>query len=624
MHFRSNIVLLVVGSFLFCGCGAPPNPDGDPIVSMPPPTSPPPPPPPPPLDPNWVIPGIVEKTRFEQTTFSAHLGEIAVLDKYVYVANSFDGFAAYELGAEGQLAITLDKPADPIPRCTTLAVHAPSATLYCGSDRSDSIAAYDVTSPEAPKLRNAEALVGPGLFVRDIFVDGDTLWLARFDDGLWTARINADGSLSDLVRLDIAGNMRFIARSSEYTLVATSDPSLLFLDTSQGKPIEVAGLGLLGPALDLAAHDTHVAIALGSQGAQYMSLAASIVRMEVHPPGVVVAADVDPQGKWLAATTFDGTYVYELTERPPRLAGYVQNNAVGTDVAFVQGDLLVSDFFYLNRHFLRPGGHVTQLSTTRGAYIPEGQPARIPLQNPGEVPLLATFRDTGGKYITEQLVPPRQTIAFELPWSTYAPLLDSTIPTTQLRVETSYPADLNSETPSWKLNPKESIVALLVRPANANPAQSGHPAPGDVFPEVWTTVSNAVSILPPKATKSRIIFYSTDCIAMWPEIEDAAWLARRGELDGGATPIFLSVENAVGMNFPKRFGVDDFTFGQYGPYGLPEVAAQNSTYGASLYDDGFWLGRIVAGASHPTDYLVDENAVVQAVEREYRGAFPLR
>ena len=78
------------------------------------------------------------------------------------------------------------------------------------------------------------------------------------------------------------------------------------------------------------------------------------------------------------------------------------------------------------------------------------------------------------------------------------------------------------------------------------------------------------------------------------------------------------------MNFPKRFGVDDFTFGQYGPSGLPEVAAQNSTYGASLYDDGFWLGRIVAGASHPTDYLVDENAVVQAVEREYRGAFPLR
>lgn len=623
MHLRFNLALLAVSSCFLAGCTEAPGADRGAVVSMPP--SNPPPNPPPPPDPNWVIPGIVERARFEQTTFSAHLGEIAVLNDYVYVANSFDAFAAYQLGPEGQLAITLDKPADPLPRCTTLTVHAPSATLYCGSDRSDSIAAYDLTSPGTPKLRNAQALASPGLFVRDIFVDGDTLWLARFDDGLWTAHIGVDGSLSDFVKIDIAGNSRFVARSSEYILVATSDRGLLVLDNLLNKPLELFAQALPGPALDLAAHGDHVAIALGSQGAQYISLQSSLVNpVAVHPPGAVVAADVDPQGTWLAATTFDGTYVYDLNEMPPRLAGYVQNNAVGTDVAFVQGDVVVSDFFYLNRHFLRPGGQVTQLSITRGTYIPEGQAARIPLHNPGVVPLLATFRDVGGKYITEQVVPPGQTIPFELPLDKYAPLLDPVIPTTQLRVETSYPAELDSATPSWKLNPKESIVSLLVRPANANPAQSGHPAPGDVFPEVWTAVSNAVSIVPPPATKSRLIFFSTDCIAMWPEVEDAAWLARHGQLDGGATPLFLSHDAAEEMSFPKRFGVDDFMFGRCGSFALPEVAAQNSTYGPVLYDDGFWLGRIVAGASHPTDYLVDENAVVLAVEREYRGAFPLR
>lgn len=606
----------MVATMLFCGpllaacTTAAPAQSGDHVDVVPPDP-----------EPEWVIPGIVERARFEHTTFSSHLGELAPVGDRIYVANSFDGLAAYQLGAEGQLVLTLDKPADPVPRCSTLAIHEPSASLFCGSDRSDSLAAFSIADPSIPVLRDAAALPGPQMFVRDIFVKDDTLWLARFDEGLWNARIAPDGTLSELAKTSVAGNVRFVDATSQGVVVATSDRGLLLIDTTSAVPAEIASMPLSGPPVDLAARDSRAVVALGSQGALVVSSESLAIEMEVHPPGVVVAVDID--GPWLAATTLSGTYLYEITDGVPRLAGYAQTNAVGTDAAFVAGDLIVSDFFYVDRYFLRPGGHVTQLDAPRGAYFRAGESARLPLHNPGALPLQATVRDELGRLLAEKYVPPGQTVSFEMPWNLFEGLLKPMFHDTSVRIETSYPADLASDEPSWRLNSKESIATLLVRPADADPALVGRPAPGDTFPEAWMTVDGAVSILPLKQ-KSRITFYSTDCIAMWAQLEDSAWLARRGLLDDGAMPVFVSHEDAPGFGFPKRFALEDMMFAQFGQYGLPEVAAQNAKFGSDLYEGGFWLGRIIAGASHPTDYLVDDAAVVLAVEREYRGAFPLR
>jgi acetyl esterase/lipase len=54
------------------------------------------------------------------------------------------------------------------------------------------------------------------------------------------------------------------------------------------------------------------------------------------------------------------------------------------------------------------------------------------------------------------------------------------------------------------------------------------------------------------------------------------------------------------------------------------VRTNIARYGGDLYERGFVNSQMLAGARHPTDYTVDAQGTVRAVERLYRGAFPLR
>lgn len=567
-----------------------------------------------------VFPGLVERARFEHTTFSAHLGDLETSGEMIYVANSYDGLAAYHLWPNGGLVLTLDKPADPPPRCTTLAVHAPSHTLFCGSDSTDTIAAYDLEDPETPKQRDLAAAPGPGLFVRDLFVHGDALLLARFDEGLHVAQIDAKGALSPLKKASLAGNVRFVSGSDTTLAALTSDRGLVRLNPKDPLAPELETLALDGPPVGLSVRDSRAAVALGSRGAAVVSLEGPMrVVAEVHPSGVVTAVDLD--GDKLAAATLDGVFLYDLSADPPRLSGYARAGAVETDVAFLDGDLLVSDFFFLDRYLVRPGGDVTMLDVPRGTYVRPGDPARLPVQNHGELPLVLEARSGSRALAASRTVLPGQTDVLELSPSLVAELVDPQSQETILRLRTLYPALRDEDPPVFRATERDSTFTLLVRREDADPALVGRPAVGDPFPEVWISSGGTLRALPLPDERTRVVFYSTNCIAMWSELEDAAFCARRGELDGGATPVFVSIEDAEGMGFPKRFGLSDMLFGRDGS---DDVKPLNAHFGDVLYDGGFWLGRIIAGAQHPTDYLVDRKGVVEAVEREYRGRYPLR
>jgi hypothetical protein len=61
----------------------------------------------------------------------------------------------------------------------------------------------------------------------------------------------------------------------------------------------------------------------------------------------------------------------------------------------------------------------------------------------------------------------------------------------------------------------------------------------------------------------------------------------------------------------------------FGPAELGEALVGLNPW-TELYDQGFGLPELPGAAYHPTDYEIDEQGEVVLVEREYRGAHPLR
>lgn len=592
--------------------------------------------------------GLIPVAQVQQPTPGPHLAQLAVLDdRWVYVANSNDVLAVYELSAseparwagpedplvdwpfagepEGQPGLELrlaQAEGEGEVRCTTVAVHAPTRSLYCGSDDGRGLSRFDLATPEQPVLESPSWSPEP-LFIRDLAVVGDHLYLARYDRGLSRAVIDDAGQLGALEDLGIAGNVRRLAGDEQGRIwVLTSDRGLVVVEPSEAGVIEIAALKLEGPALDLAVHGREAIVGLGSAGARVIAWTEAGTlepRASFEPPGVVSAVDL--RDGVAAVVTLTGAWLYDRRSDPPRLAGFRSAGAwhfgerTGSMLyaRFVADDLLVSDWTWVERYAIDPDGAPTGVDLQRAVYVAsEDSNVEVTLRNVGGFEQRVEVYSVGGEQLERFVLAPFAVDVRSYPAE---------------RFEIDVPELL-----SFVVYDGDGVVAhvstkVLRRPPAADwPIDvHGKPAPGQLFPAVAIGVGSVETMapmwLPLPDRAQRVVFYGADCVAMWPEVEDLIWRSTSGEL-GPGTVVLAGFENVLTNGVLDRWALVGVPWGVFGPdYLGPALIGLNPW--PELYEQGFGLHELPSAAYHPTDYELDATGTVIAVEREYRGRYPL-
>lgn len=564
--------------------------------------------------------------------FDDHLVEIVVHGGHVYAANSNLGIAAMRLEPDGRLT-TVDRGVDYEAgrRCTTLAVHAPSDTLYCGADAAvdgtAEIEIIDLSTPGAPTLRGGLALVDSE--VRDIEVVDDTLIINQFDAGISTAKIEADGELVALEHSGVDGNARVSVAVGERIVTAFADPAgagteLRLYDASAREAwVELGRLSLSGPPLWASADvdgGPRVAVALGSGGLALVDVDADTLELAttLAPPAVVTAPVL--VGEQVFAVTLSGVFAYELDgELEPRLFGFAAAAPLGSQRSgnmlhgtWHAGELLTSDWLYVERWAVDPDGEVVELDVPRGIYLPpDGGPVRWRMRNPGSLALRVELW-RGRERVWTGAIAAQSELEVELDAATRRALLDADAPRVGLSVRVFDPAIPSRGEP---LSSTQLIVAE--RPA----ARTIPPALGDVFPTLTLVDLDAEVYTLPTPGGSQTIWYWPDCALMWPQLEDLAWLEREGVDLGRGVPVMLSNFSVGDDGFDQRWALDGATFGMWGA-AAPELGGANDYIDPDDIYEPLWI-EALPGDAMPTDYVMDEQGIVRSIERMYRGRWTL-
>ncbi|MCB9756150.1 MAG: hypothetical protein H6713_40030 [Myxococcales bacterium] len=559
--------------------------------------------------------------QFDQ---GAHLGELLVQGDFLYVANSNDALATLRLHDAVGLTVTQREPATFFARCTTLAAHAPSRTIYCGADEGE-LLAYSVEDPARPALR--KPITAEQLPVRDLHVDGDTLLLARFEDGLWQAPIEPDGDIDeDAMRpTPLAANVHHVDGAGPTLAALALERGLVPLihDAVARSELTVGpALALDGPLINLRVRGSMALVALGSAGASIAELrpgGAPIERARLRPPGVVTSVDL--RGDRAAVITLSGVYLYDLRALDlstgtgeARLAGFVNTGERNTgrpgaalDGQFVGDALVVVDWYRVNLLDTELDGVALELEHPGGVYYRQGDALSIPLRNPGDATLeVRALQDVHelGRARLEPSAPdePPSQERLEL-----AALPSPTLERVTLEISTVDEFGLSHD-----------VGEQLLVPARAGAGDP--PAAGDPLPRfAYADGAGQLQLAPLDGTPTRIMFHATDCAAMWPVLQDLAWLARRP--DPPFTPLLVSAPNLDRIGFARRWGLEGVRHGHHDDPSTPaSVREHNAVFGAQLYEDGFMNTRLPYGNLHPTEYVTDEQGVIIHVSREYRGA----
>jgi hypothetical protein len=550
---------------------------------------------------------------------AGHVNAILAVGDDLYAANAQDAVAAFALVADGSLRSTapLATGVDPRrpPFCTALAAHGPSSTLYCGYAYGDTLTAFHLTPGAAPTLRAMRALDNPRLSVRGMTVAGDLLYLALFRNGLWTARIAADGSLSDLQDTGLGGDPRFVSVEGDRVVVLDATRGLV-LARAAGRSVTALGsVSLDGPPLDLSVRGGVAIAALGSSGAAIVDVsgAAPSLRLSLRPSCVVTSGDLEADSAAVVCTS--GTLLYDLSGPAPRVAGFSAAHGIMLQGRFHRGELLVTDWLDLVRFRADPRGQAAALDTAWGTYERADGASSVVVRNMTDLPTRVMAIGTSDALGSG-------TVAAQGTWRAAVPggqfTDDDGVLTTVARISTLDPSGCSFAA----FEPR-----LLRRSEPVGPGVP--PAVGDAMPALTLAVpgGGGVITLPEPGRATRYVFWSHDCAAMWPELEDLDYLARVGRSPDGAEPVFISAEDPARARLRDRWPVPNLRLAYYGSMfdDVPrEVEAVVARYGGDLYERGFVNSKMLAGARHPTDYTVDAQGTVRAVERLYRGAFPLR
>lgn len=206
----------------------------------------------------------------------------------VFVANSFGGLIRYRASGERLSRVFHSDDTQPAGRfvhCTQLALHAPSATVYCTGIWIPGIARYDADTGRMRAFLDDEATGR----ISGAAVHGDGLFLAAVDRGLWRRPILPDGSLGEAVRV----------AEGTFLHVVEVPGGVAALDRRRGVRVipdvgAAVTIALPGPPLGARVHGDEMVVALGSQGVAIVGLSTGAVqRLDVGC--VVSAADATPE-----------------------------------------------------------------------------------------------------------------------------------------------------------------------------------------------------------------------------------------------------------------------------------------------------------------------------------------
>jgi hypothetical protein len=465
------------------------------------------------------------------------------------------------------------------------------------------IAAIDLSDITRPVVRANRALPNLQLAVADLAVLGNRLFLSRFGEGLWVAEIGADGTLTELTDTGLEGNVRGVAEAPDGGLfVLTADRGLLLAEEDQRGWSEVSALELPGPALHLTAYGDRAIVSLGSQGALLAELDGTELRA-VHrfqPWLVVTAAALRDDAAALVGA--GGIFVYDLRSEEPRLAGYTDERYLPMDVLFEGETLLVSDWGALRRMPFDLDGVAVGIQTPRGVYLRRGAPATLVVRNPGDVEV--TFTIIEGS--TEYRIAPGEVLRIER--------------SAEEMAELGQGFYYRWEAGATSGNRLQHIAT------RSEPALPALPPPtGSVMPPVTVLDElGAQHPLVPEGERLRISFFTTDCAAMWPLLQDSAWLSVRGALDDGAV---LQLMPSSGPERARAFAATWLPVEvRYRFVGAPEL---NPTFmergdGPVQFAEAFGMPLGDLQCTDPTDYLVRGDGTVESAEREYFGLYHFR
>lgn len=560
-----------------------------------------------------------------------HLTELVVHAGHVYAANSWGGVGVLRLEDDGGLTIT-DYGSEVYGelRCTSLAVHRSSNTLYCAGDtpngvepRTPAIERFSLANPGQPE--RGEALPIGFWSVSDIEVVGDRLLVHQFQDGLWVAEIGPDGVLSNLADAEVEGNARTSVVVGERVITAFADVEG---DGTQLRLYDVDGwteldrLALAGPPLGMSADadgGDRLAVALGSAGLALVDVGPDALTLTrtLQPPAVVTHALV--AGEIAIATTLSGAFAWDLSIPEPRLFGFGAEGTQGEHRdgnmlhgVLHDGELIASDWTWIERWAINPTGDVVALDVPRGAHARPDGPVRWQVRNPGPIPLRAEIWHQR-EHLFDVHAAADALTEIEIPFELREKLgLDE--PTVQLNLRV-FDVDVAPEG-----EPLSTSTFVIVQRSSDDPLP---PAVGDAFPTVTFADPHAQLELftVPFAEGTQTIWFTLDCALMWPEVEDLAWRVRSGLDVGPGTPVILSNTDLILDGFAARRSLDGVRLGLYGDTAPAPVAEANAAFDEDLYKS-FFVPEL-PGDAVIMDYVIDPDARVTSLERTYRGPWSL-
>ncbi len=537
-----------------------------------------------------------------------HLTELLLDDDHVIVANSNSGIAVYDLGAGRGLPLVWGGRERYLDiRCTTVSAHWATRTVFCGHDPSSSvrtIGVIDVSNPEQPEIRLRRAFGGVDLAVSDLEVVGDRLFLARFGGGVSVAEIDEAGELGALRDLPPVGNARRVAPLGDGLVVLTADRGLALLREDGSAWRVVDRFPLAGPALGLATDGARALVAQGSDGALLVELRDGRLREveRLAPPLVVVAGALREDA--LALVGAGGLFLYDMRGEAARLVGFGNEERIPLDVAFRGDELIVSDWMGVTRAAIDLDGVPFGMQAPRAAFLRSDTAYSFVVRNPGALDINLRLIE---------------------PWAARAEGRLAAGEALRIALPAEVIGNDNQITFAWTVEGGRSeqweLLVSVVEPGERSVLP---PPTGERFPDV-TVLDEAGEPVSPRTSgqRARIAFFSTDCAAVWPLLEDAAWLSSRGELDGGATLVPVAIWNGSIAPFSEAWMVPDVQVLSAGS------AEQNPTWlspgdGPLEFQSGFRMPLPDIQCTDPTDYLVGSDGVVEAAEREYLGRHHLR
>jgi hypothetical protein len=589
----------------------------------------------PPLPPADTGPGLraVSVDDAPPTTLgTGHLARMLLVGDRLYVANSSDGVMTWSLASSGQLSLlsstrplrrdpaTPEEIARPVTRCTALAVHTASNTLYCTAADAAlgwfSLADRDHPAQQTGSDVSSELRRG----YRDALVVGDALLLAGFDRGLLRATIARDGTPGTPAPTEITGDIIALAGDGDTLALLDRRRGLVSFRVENGSVRERGVLALDGPPLGLRVHGTRAAVALGSQGVALVDLAPDAPAITRRVPTTAVATAADFDGPALVVATLTGTWLYDLTRTQTRVAGFDVAEFGALDVLLTPGGrrALAIDWRKALSFDVNLDGHAVLLDADTGYQLRRGDEAVVHVRNPGDIRLTFSVqvnRPGGANVVVYRTIEPGETVRAVVPWSAIEPALDVFSSTAVLRVI------------SWDAagTQRERQGMLVVGVPNADTARATLVTVGDRFPVLTRRDGASGPAQLPASGRTAMAFVLPDCALQWPALEDLAWLARRGRAPRGYTPVVITISYSpredpwYGTVFPAMWSLaplDTLAFGDYSA----SAAGGGGRPSAEVFDTRFTT-RFAGGADFTDVVYTDETGLVRDVERLYRGAW---